>query len=70
MRDWIVGAEVTRLSMMIASRRPMFVSVTTPNFLAPSLLNVKLTAGRLFWSTDGRALVRSRPLTAAALRTV
>ena len=47
-RDWIVGAEVTRLSRMIASRRPMFVSVTVPNFRAPSPLSVKLTAGRLF----------------------
>ena len=46
----------------------MFASVTVPNLRAPSLLSVKLTAGRLFWSSDGRALVRSRPLTAAALR--
>jgi hypothetical protein len=44
----MVGADMTRLSRMIARRRPMFDSVTAPNFLAPSPLSVKLTAGRLF----------------------
>ena len=48
----------------------MFVSVSVPNFRAPSPLSVKLTAGRLFWSSDGRALLRSRPLTAATRRTM
>ena len=36
---------------------------------APSLLSEKLTAGRLFSSSDGRALRRSRPVTAGTRRT-
>ena len=35
----------------------------------PRLFSEKLTAGRLFSSSDGRALRRSRPVTAATRRT-
>ena len=69
MRPWIAGADCTRPSRMIASWRPMFSPVTFPNLRPPSLLSVKLTAGWLFSSSDGRALRRSRPVTAATLRT-
>jgi hypothetical protein len=51
---------------MIASWRPTFSPLTLPNFRPPSVLSVKLTAGRLFSSSDGRAFRRSRPVTAAA----
>ena len=39
------------------------------NFATPSLFSVKLTAGVLYSSSVGRALRRSRPVTAGALRT-
>ena len=54
---------------MIASERPTFSPVTLPNFRPPSLLSEKLTAGWLFSSTDGRALRKSRPVTAASFFT-
>ena len=47
----------------------MLAWVKAPNFRAPSAFSEKLTAGRLFSSSDGRALRRSRPVTAATRRT-
>ena len=47
----------------------MFACVKLPNFRAPSWLSEKLTAGRLFSSSVGRALRRSRPVTAGTRRT-
>jgi hypothetical protein len=47
----------------------MLACVNMPNLMAPSLLSEKLTAGRLFSSRLGRALRRSRPVTAATRRT-
>ena len=42
----------------------MLACVKSPNLRAPSWLSEKLTAGRLFSSSVGRALRRSRPVTA------
>ena len=65
----MVGAEKTRLSSTIASWRSMLAPVNVPNRAAPSLLSEKLTAGRLFSSSDGARCadrVRSPPAHAAA----
>ena len=59
----MTGAECTRLSRMIASRRPMFALVALPNFTAPSCFSEKLTAGLLYSSSVGFAVRRSRPVT-------
>ena len=63
------GADCTRPSSTIASWRPMFSPVIFAKRREPSLLSVKLTAGWLFSSSVGRAVRRSRPVTAAAART-
>ena len=68
-RPSMTGADCTRPSRMIARRRPMFSPVALPNFRAPSWLSEKLTAGRLFSSSVGLALRRSRPVTTGTLRT-
>jgi hypothetical protein len=69
MRLCTTGAENTRPSRMMANWRPMFCSVAVPNLRAPSEFNEKPTAGRLFSSSVGRALRRSRPVTTEARRT-
>ena len=63
MADWMVGAEMTLLSSTMAKGRPMFAPVYSPNFRAPVTSKLKLTAGRLFWSKEGWALVNSSPVT-------
>jgi hypothetical protein len=47
----------------------MLFCVKVPNLRAPSWFSEKLTAGRLFSSSVGRALRRSRPVTAGTRRT-
>ena len=68
-RPSMVGYDCTRLSRMIARARPILAEVTAANLRDPSAFSVKLTAGRPFSSIDGWAPRRSRPVTAATLRT-
>ena len=67
--DSIRGAERTLPSSTIASVRPTLADVTLPNFLEPSDLSVKPTAGRPNSSTTERAFRRSLPVTAGTDRT-
>ncbi len=66
---WIVATVSTRLSRITAIGRPMLSPVSLPNLIAPARFIEKATAGRLFSSTEPRALLRSRPVTGATLRT-
>ena len=42
----------------MANGVPMFSAVYWPNILAPVVFNLKLTAGRLFWSKAGCSSVK------------
>src|SRR5712671_5728068 len=54
----MTGALITLLSRTIAKGFPTFSRVASPNFLAPTESNLKLTTGSLFWNvaTDHNAL--------------
>ncbi len=68
-RPWMVATVSTRLSRITAMGLPMFAPVRLPNLMAPARFIEKPMAGRLFSSTEARALLRSRPVTGATLRT-
>ena len=67
--DWMLGAEATDPSRMMASLLPMLRPVSRLNLSAPCGFKLNCTSGALFWSTPARAFFRSRPVITASRRT-
>ena len=54
----------------MANGVPMFSAVYWPKILAPVVFNLKLTAGRLFWSKAGCASVKWSPFITGVLSNI
>jgi hypothetical protein len=67
--DWITGAVMTLLSMIAASRSPMWAPVNSRNTEVPSLFHWNVMIGRLRRSKSSRASSSMSPVKIAAFGT-